>query len=155
MNPRHNSDRRRLLTALRGLGLLALGGWTGVMRAASPVPLLTFKPVTLEAALREAGVDAVQPSEQLRLNAPDVAEDGSAVQISVSTSLPARRLLVLVEKNRIPLVASFEFPPGTRPFLATRIKMAGDSRVLAVVEADGRWFSAAREVRVTVGGCGG
>jgi sulfur-oxidizing protein SoxY len=89
------------------------------------------------------------------LQLPDVAEDGSAVQMSLSTTLAARRALILVRKNRIPLVAEFEFPPGTLPFIATRIKMAEDSEVLALVEAEGRWYSTRREVKVTQGGCGG
>lgn len=114
-----------------------------------------FEPDSLEAALQRLGAAQAGPSTAIQLQLPDVAEDGAAVQMSLTTSLPARRALVLVRKNRIPLVAEFEFPPGALPFVATRIKLAEDSEVLALVEADGRWFSASRQVKVTLGGCGG
>jgi len=115
----------------------------------------SFEPDSLETALQKLGVSGAEPSGAIQLLLPDVAEDGAAVQMSLTTSLPGRRALILVRKNRIPLVAEFEFPPGAVPFIATRIKMAEDSEVLALVEAEGRWHSASRQVRVTLGGCGG
>jgi len=115
----------------------------------------SFEPDSLEATLQKLGIAAAEPSNAIQLLLPDVAEDGAAVQMSLSTTLAARRALVLVRRNRIPLVAEFEFAPGTVPFVATRIKMAEDSEVLALFEADGRWFSASRQVKVTLGGCGG
>ena len=114
-----------------------------------------FLPDPLDKVLSDLGAAGAEPSSAITLLLPDVAEDGTAVQMSLATTLPARRALVLVRRNRIPLVAEFEFAPDTLPFVATRIKMAEDSEVLALVEAGGRWFSASRQVKVTVGGCGG
>ena len=142
------------------LGLTA--GFGGLMAIMSCWPAKaaewtrrSFEPDSLESALQKLGVADAAPSSAIQLQLPDVAEDGAAVQMSLTTSLPARRALVLVRKNRIPLVAEFEFPPGVLPFVATRIKMAEDSDVLALVEAEGRWYLASRQVKVTLGGCGG
>jgi sulfur-oxidizing protein SoxY len=112
-------------------------------------------PDALDKVLADIGVGGATPSSGISLQLPDVAEDGTAVQMSFATTLPATRALLLVRRNRIPLVAEFEFPPGTLPFVATRIKMAEDSEVLVLVEAEGRWHSASRQVKVVVGGCGG
>ncbi len=147
-------SRRRVLQLLAGAGgLMALmSSWPAM---AAVWVRRSFDAESLESALHKLGAATATPSTDIQFMLPDVAEDGAAVQMSLSTSLPARRALVLVRKNRIPLVAEFEFAPGVLPFVATRIKMAEDSEVLALVEADGRWFSASRQVKVTLGGCGG
>lgn len=150
---RQGSARRRLLKALAAAGALAAGLWS--LPAAAAFVRRSFEPDSLEGALQRLGIPAAEPSAAIQLQLPDVAEDGAAVQMSLTTTLPAARALVLVRKNRIPLVAEFEFPPGTLPFIATRIKMAEDSEVMALVEAGGRWYSASRSVKVTIGGCGG
>lgn len=148
------AERRRILQLLAGAG-----GWMGMLWSwpalAEDRVRHPFEPDTTEATLQRLGADTAQPSLAIQLQVPDVAEDGAAVQMSLATTLPARRALILVRKNRIPLVAEFEFPPGVLPFVATRIKMAEDSEVLALVEAEGRWYSASRQVKVTLGGCGG
>ncbi|MBU3693861.1 MAG: thiosulfate oxidation carrier protein SoxY [Rhodocyclaceae bacterium] len=145
-------------TLLRALG----AGWLAMAAGLTPWPVQAgnrvrraFLPEPMERVLADLGADAAEPSSAIKLLLPDVAEDGTAVQMSLATTLPARRALVLVRRNRIPLVAEFEFAPGTLPFVAARIKMAEDSEVLALVEAEGRWYSASRQVKVTVGGCGG
>jgi sulfur-oxidizing protein SoxY len=140
----------RLLAGLAGL-LCGLPAWP----AATGIARRSFEPDSLESALQKIGATGASPSAEIQLQLPDVAEDGAAVQMSLTTTLPATRALVLVRKNRIPLVAEFGFPPGVLPFVATRIKMAEDSEVLALVEAGGRWYSASRQVKVTLGGCGG
>lgn len=147
-------SRRRFLTFFAGAGaaIASLSIWPA---AAAGLVRRSFEPDTLEAALQKLGIANAQPSAAIQMLLPDVAEDGAAVQMSLATTLPARRAIVLVRKNRIPLVAEFEFPAGTLPFVATRIKMAEDSEVLALVEADGVWHSARRHVKVTLGGCGG
>jgi sulfur-oxidizing protein SoxY len=126
-----------------------------VWSAAASLARRNFEPDSLESALERIGAASASPSADIQLLLPDVAEDGAAVQMSLSTTLPAERALIFVRNNRIPLVAEFEFSPGTLPFVATRIKMAEDSEVLALVEAGGRWHSARRQVKVTLGGCGG
>jgi len=136
-----------LCTALASSGALATQAGLMLRRA--------FLPEALDKVLADIGAADAEPSSAITLRLPDVAEDGTAVQMSLATTLPAQRAVVLVRKNRIPLVAEFEFAPGTLPFVATRIKMAEDSEVLALVQANGRWFAASRMVKVTLGGCGG
>jgi len=145
--------RRAALQFLAAAAGLACGlpAWS----AAATSRRRGFEAEALEAVLQRVGAAAATPSAAIQLQLPDVAEDGAAVQMSLNTTLPATRALILVRKNRTPLVAEFDFPPGALPFVATRIKMAEDSEVLALVEADGRWYAARREVKVTLGGCGG
>jgi sulfur-oxidizing protein SoxY len=86
---------------------------------------------------------------------PDIAENGAAVQVSVSSALPkTQSIAIVIEKNPGPLAAHFEVPPGTDPAIVTRFKMAQTSNVHAVVKADGKYFVSTREIRVTFGGCG-
>ena len=151
--PSRRISRRQALALLGGLIGLARG--LPVRAAAATQAPPAFAAETLDSALQRIGATGATPSTAVQLQLPDVAEDGSAVQMSLSTTLAARRALILVRKNRIPLVAEVEFTPGTLPFIATRIKMAEDSEVLALVEAEGRWYSTRREVKVTQGGCGG
>lgn len=148
-----SASRRRALQIVATLAGAIGAAWASA--ALAGLPRRSFVPEPFDVALRKLGVTAAEPSSAIELLLPDVAEDGAAVQMSLSTTLAARRALLLVRRNRIPLVAEFAFPPGALPFVATRIKLAEDSEVLALVEADGRWYSASRQVKVTLGGCGG
>jgi sulfur-oxidizing protein SoxY len=101
------------------------------------------------------GADATASSE-ITLNAPDIAENGRVVPISVSTTLAnVENVSIIVENNPAPLVASFDLGPGAVPNVSTRIKMGKTSNVIAVVKSDGNLYSAQKEVKVTIGGCGG
>ena len=87
---------------------------------------------------------------------PEIAENGAVVPISITSSIPKTELIaIVVEKNPNPLAAYFELPPGTDPAIVTRVKMGQTSNVFAVVRADGKYFVASREIKVTLGGCGG
>jgi sulfur-oxidizing protein SoxY len=102
------------------------------------------------------GTDQATPSSAISLDAPEIAENGAVVPISVETTLEnVRSVSIVVEKNPRPLAVSFEIPPGTLPDVACRIKMGQTSQVMAVVKTDDGLFSAAKEVKVTIGGCGG
>ena len=92
---------------------------------------------------------------EVSLNAPDIAENGAVVPVGVSTSLKAQQIAILVEKNPNVLAAHFTLPAGTEPFVGTRVKMGQTSNVMALVKADGKWFVTSKEVKVTLGGCGG
>ncbi len=98
----------------------------------------------------------VEPSDKVKLDAPEIAENGAVVPISVSTSLTdVTSISLLVPENPNVLAASYKFPAGTMPSVANRLKMAKTSNVIAIVEAGGKLYSATKEVKVTVGGCGG
>ncbi|MCX7151926.1 MAG: thiosulfate oxidation carrier protein SoxY, partial [Proteobacteria bacterium] len=91
-----------------------------------------------------------------QITAPDIAENGMVVPISVTSNLAkTQSIAILVEKNPSTLSASFDIPDGTDPFVQTRVKMGQSSNVYAVVKADGKYYSAVKEIKVTLGGCGG
>jgi len=95
-------------------------------------------------------------SDQVRLDAPEIAENGAVVPVSVSTTLAdVTSISFLVGDNPNALAAYYRFPPGTMPSVANRLKMAKTSKVLALVTSGDKVFSASKEVKVTVGGCGG
>jgi sulfur-oxidizing protein SoxY len=95
-------------------------------------------------------------SDKVKLDAPEIAENGAVVPISVTTTLDSvTSISFLVSDNPNALAASYQIPPGTLPNVANRLKMAKTSTVTAIVESGGKLYSATKEVKVTVGGCGG
>lgn len=102
------------------------------------------------------GQDATEETDRISMKLPDIAENGSVVPVVVSTDLTnVESISVLAAKNETPLVASFKLGPKADGFVGTRIKMAKTADVIAVVKANGKLYSAKREVKVTIGGCGG
>ncbi len=153
------SATRRLL--LQGAGSVALVGLGNLM----PLPALAAANDYPENAFRQKGdEDAIQalygktaePSDKVKLDAPEIAENGAVVPISVTTTLEkVTSISFLVSHNPNALAASYQIPEGTLPAVANRLKMQQTSNVIAIVEADGKLYRATKEVKVTVGGCGG
>mgnify|MGYP006210167543 CR=1 FL=1 len=94
-------------------------------------------------------------SDAITLRAPDIAENGAVVPVGVETNLKATELAILVEKNPSALAAMFIIPAGAEAFASTRVKMGQTSNVFALAKVDGKWFMTSKEVKVTLGGCGG
>jgi sulfur-oxidizing protein SoxY len=95
-------------------------------------------------------------SDNIKIKAPDIAENGAVVPVSVTTDISgASSISIIAEKNAQPLAASFDLGPGTEGYVSTRIKMGKTASVIAVVKADGKLHSTGKEVKVTIGGCGG
>ena len=149
-----NMKRRALVGAGALLGLL-LAVPKAVLAAAWPKE--AFSASSADAALSALlGGETIQPSEQIELEAPEIAENGAVVPISVRSTLPqVESISLVVEKNPRPLAASFELPPGTMADVSARIKMGETSDVIAVVKTANGTFSTKRMVKVTIGGCGG
>ncbi len=100
--------------------------------------------------------DLAPASDAIKVDAPDIAENGAVVPVTVETSLKnVESITIFSEKNQTPLVASFNMTQKTEGYISTRIKMGQTSNVIAVVKADGKLHSARKEVKVTIGGCGG
>lgn len=142
-------------TALKTTGamatLLALGIVT--VDQAQAIGRRGFEARTFHDALRALGAQPAN-SDQVAIQAPDIAENGASVQISASSRLPnTTEMFLLVERNPFPLVASFAFPAGTEPDVQVNVKMAESSDVIAIAKADGRLFAARKHTRVTLGGC--
>lgn len=95
-------------------------------------------------------------SDKVKLDAPEIAENGAVVPISVTADLSeVASISILVLENPYTLAASYKLPPGTAPSVANRLKMAKTTKVVALVESGGKLLRAEKEVKVTVGGCGG
>ena len=102
------------------------------------------------------GSTDVSESSAVVLSAPDIAENGAVVPVSVSSSLDGvESISIIVEANPSPLAASFDLGPNAVADVSTRLKMGKTSNVVAVVKADGKLYKAQKEVKVTIGGCGG
>ncbi|MEY8688296.1 MAG: thiosulfate oxidation carrier protein SoxY [Leptothrix sp. (in: b-proteobacteria)] len=155
--------RRTLLAQSAHLaGLLAtLGLMPAIAHAqgsgqATPYDLAAFKARNLSDLMQALGGAAPVASADVTLGAPDIAENGAVVPVSVASTLPGvKRLLLLVEHNPAMLSAAFDLSDAVEPDLATRIKMGQSSAVYGVaMMADGRVLYAVRDVQVTLGGCG-
>jgi sulfur-oxidizing protein SoxY len=102
------------------------------------------------------GSDATETSDAIMIKAPDIAENGAVVPITIETSLPGvKSIAIIADKNQTPLIAAFDLGESAVPFVSTRIKMAETSNVVAVVQTADKVYSNAKEVKVTIGGCGG
>jgi sulfur-oxidizing protein SoxY len=120
-------------------------------------PTKAFASDAASGAMNELfGTDQATPSSAITLGAPEIAENGAVVPITVETTLTnVQSVSIVVENNPRPLAISFEIPPGTLPDVSCRIKMGQTSPVTAVVQTPDGLFSATKEVKVTIGGCGG
>ncbi len=116
-----------------------------------------FKSKSVDDALSALlGSKDMEESAEVKIKAPDIAENGAVVPIQVDASMEGvEAIAVIAEKNPTPLVANFVFGSNGAGFISTRIKMGQTSNVIAVVKAGGKLYSAKKEVKVTIGGCGG
>lgn len=106
--------------------------------------------------LKAVGGSAAINSKDIDIVAPDIAENGAAVPITVTSKIAgAESITLLVEKNNFPLVATFALSSGAEGYVMTRIKMAQTSAVKVLVKAGGKVYTSSKEVKVTIGGCGG
>ncbi|MGE0803577.1 MAG: thiosulfate oxidation carrier protein SoxY [Lautropia sp.] len=148
------NTRRDLLKQSSLLAALVAGGLLTV-RQAQAVEASAFDQKTLDDAFKALGGKPAD-SKDITITAPDIAENGAVVPITVSTTLPkAQEIYIVVEKNPQPLVATFSIPDGTEPTVSTRAKMGQSSNVYAIVKADGKLYGTFKETKVTLGGCGG
>jgi sulfur-oxidizing protein SoxY len=142
--------------ALVGLGNIGFGLAAAFAAANDKYPEDAFKAKDAADAIKALYGKTAEPSDKVKLDAPEIAENGAVVPISVTTDLAdVTSIAFLVTDNPNALAASYRIPAGTMPSVANRLKMAKTSNVIAIVEAGGKLYSATKEVKVTVGGCGG
>ncbi len=151
--------RRTFLKGTVASGVIGVAASAGLL---TPRMVLAAWPKSAFAAdTVDGAVDALLGSTDLAdsgditIKAPDIAENGAVVPITVSTGLPAESISVFIEKNPSPLACSFALGSGTLGFVSTRVKMGKTSDLIAVVKSDGKLLSARKTVKVTIGGCGG
>ncbi|MBR0695717.1 thiosulfate oxidation carrier protein SoxY [Bradyrhizobium lablabi] len=160
---REFSATRRLVlkgagvAALIGLGVLPLDVPQALAAANDKYPEEAFKQKNEADAIKALyGGRTAEPSDQVKMDAPEIAENGAVVPVSAITTLTGvTSISFLVSENPVALVASYRIPDGTLPSVSNRIKMAKTSNLTVIVEAGGKLYSATKEVKVTVGGCGG
>jgi sulfur-oxidizing protein SoxY len=156
-----NGTRRKVLQAGGGatlMTLLAAAGWLAPETAAAQAwNKNAFEAKTMDETMKAFGGGAPAQSKDITfVSTPDIAENGAVVPVGVSSSIPkTESIAILIEKNPNMLAASFDIPAGTDPAVSTRVKMGQSSNVYALVKADGKYYVAAKEIKVTLGGCGG
>lgn len=140
-------------------GGIALAALTALPRAllAAAWPEKAFSsPAASQALIDLLGTDQTTPSDQINLKAPEIAENGAVVPIKINTTLSnVESISIIVEKNPRPLAATIDILPGTLPEFSSRIKMRETSDVIVVVKTDSGIYSTSKEIKVTIGGCGG
>jgi len=155
-----NEQRRFILKAGGGLGVLALAYAAGLINPGDALAAdwnkTAFDAKSMDGVLKAVGGSAPSESKDIELSAPDIAENGAVVPITIESKLPkTRSIAILVEENPSALSARYEIADGTDPYVMTRVKMGQTSKVVALVEADGKYYFTSKEVKVTLGGCGG
>jgi len=138
--------------------LLAAAGWLAPESAAAQAwNKNAFEAKTMDETMKAFGGGAPAQSKDITfVSTPDIAENGAVVPIGVSSAIPkTESIAILIEKNPNMLAASFDIPAGTDPSVTTRVKMGQSSNVYALVKADGKYYVASKEIKVTLGGCGG
>jgi sulfur-oxidizing protein SoxY len=149
-----NQQRRSLLKYSAVFGLMASAGLISEAQA-QEWNKAAFEGKSMDDVFKVLGASGADKSGAVTLIAPDIAENGAVVPVGITTTLKAEQMAILVEKNPSTLAAQFFIPAGTEPFVTTRIKMGQTSNVYALVKADGKWSMAVKEIKVTLGGCGG
>ncbi|MDQ6917352.1 MAG: thiosulfate oxidation carrier protein SoxY [Pseudomonadota bacterium] len=158
-----NRRRRTILKTGSGATLLSLFAGTGLL---SPLAAQAQAQAWNKAAFDThnmaetmkalGGGEPAQSKDIVFFQTPDIAENGAVVPVGISSNIPkTESIAILVEKNPNMLAATFDIPAGTDPSVSTRIKMGQSSNIVALVKADGKYYTAAKEVKVTLGGCGG
>jgi len=150
--------RREFLASTGGLlGLLLAAGFLRPEEVGAQVwDQAAFASKTLQDLVKVLGGSGALESAEVSIIAPDIAENGAVVPIGVASKLAGTEsIAILVEKNPNVLAAAFGIPAGTLPEVQTRVKMAQTSNVFALVKAGGKFSYAAKEIKITLGGCGG
>ena len=154
-----NTLRRNVLKGASSAGAVAMAVAAGLLK---PTEVLAawnksaFEAKSMEEAMKGLGATAAVDSKSITIKAPDIAENGAVVPVEVTSTLPnTTNISIFAEKNSTPLVGSYSMSNGAPGFVSTRIKMGTTSLVRAVVTAGGKTYTAAKEVKVTIGGCGG
>lgn len=158
-----NRRRRAILKTGSGVTLLSLIGGVGLLsprasQAEAPGwSKAVFDTHTLTDTMKALGGGEPAPSKDIVFfQTPDIAENGAVVPVGISSNIPkTESIAILIEKNPNMVAAIFDIPAGTDPSISTRVKMGQSSNIVALVKADGKYYVASKEVKVTLGGCGG
>ena len=151
--------RRNFLKLSGGAGALATAIAAGLFKSGSAWAATWnkagFESKAVADVQKSLGAGSLTESKDITITAPDIAENGAIVPVAVTSKIPnTQSITIIAEKNPFPLAASFEISGGGEGYVSTRLKMGQTSNVRAIVKADGKFYTAVKEVKVTVGGCG-
>ncbi len=154
-----NNQRRNVLKGGSGaalLGMLAAAGIITPGMALADWNKAAFDAKSMADTLKALGAASPAESKDVQVTGPDIAENGAVVPVGVASTLPnVSMVAILVEKNPNALAASFMLPADTEANVQTRIKMGQTSNIYALVKSGDKFFMATKEIKVTLGGCGG
>jgi len=155
-----NQSRRAFLKNAGAVGTVVIAIASGLLKPGAAFAAawnkLAFTAKDPAEAITNAGYGEATESSEIKIKAPDIAENGAVVPVSATSNIPGTTSMAFfVEKNPTPMIANFEFSNGAEPFISTRIKMAKTSVVRVMVKAGNKNYTSSREVKVTIGGCGG
>lgn len=155
-----NLRRRTFLQGSAAVGAVSVAAVAGLLQPARVMAAewnkSGFEARGVPDALRALGSGTMTESADIRIKAPELAENGTSVPLEVSSSLAGvQSIAVLVERNAQPLAAQFNLESGASPFVSTRLKMGESSNVRVLVKAGDKTYTAVKQVKLTIGGCGG
>jgi sulfur-oxidizing protein SoxY len=151
-----NDRRRSLLTLAGSTAALCAAGLLNTRAAeAAAWNKQGFEAKAYNDAVKGLGATGMIDSKDIAITAPDIAENGAVVPVAITSKIPnTQSISIVAEKNPFPLAATFDVANGAEPYASVRLKLGQTSNVRAIVKADGKFYTAAKEVKVTVGGCG-
>lgn len=156
-----NLSRRQTLQTAGGLGLygalVAIGlAPASVLAQGKAFDAAAFQVKTMADAIKALGAGAPAESKDVAIVSPDIAENGAVVPVGIRSSIPNTDFMaLLVDKNPNALAGAYTLLEGAEAEVNMRIKMGQSSDVIAIVRADGKYYMAKKEIKVTLGGCGG
>jgi sulfur-oxidizing protein SoxY len=158
-DPMVDHSRRTILKYAGAAGMLTAGLAAGIARsphaAAAQWNSAGFESKAMADALKALGAGNPAESKDIVIAAPDIAENGAVVPVAVTSKIPnTQQISIIAENNPRPLLATFDVSSSSEGYIATRVKIGETSNVWAVVKADGKFFAAKKEIKITVGGCG-
>lgn len=151
-----NDQRRGVLKAAGAFAAFLVGGLLKPALALAAWNKDAFGAKSAADALKGLGTPSTEASKDIVIEAPQIAENGAVVPIEITSNIPGTTsIAVLIEKNPFPLAAKFDFMDGALPFVKLNAKMGETSDVRVVATAGGKHYAATKEIKVTIGGCGG
>jgi sulfur-oxidizing protein SoxY len=155
-----DNTRRRVLKGASAAGAVLAAFASGALKPRDALAA-TWNQSAFDAkstidALKALNVTSAADSKDIVIRAPDIAENGAVVPIDITSNIPdTQSISLFVEKNPFPYVGTFDVTKGAAPYVHVRVKLGQSSPVRVVVAAGGKYYQAAKDVKVTIGGCGG
>jgi sulfur-oxidizing protein SoxY len=155
-----DQERRQILKGASAAAVVAVAAGAGLLKPGAAFAAgwnkAAFDAKDVAGALAGLGASGAANSDQIVVDAPNIAENGSRVPVTVTSKIPGTEsIIILADANAMPLLADFDLSNGAEGYVSTAIKLGKTGKVHAVVKAGGKTYTAAKEVKVTIGGCGG